>query len=47
MLSVLRVGCHENSVLQFSISRTLRGFASLARIAVLLRSLSALCTIGV
>ncbi len=33
--------------MQFSISRTWRGFASLARIAVPLRSLTALCTVGV
>lgn len=41
---VLKPFCHENSVLDFSDSRTWRRFTFLTRIAVLLRCLTALCT---
>ncbi len=42
--SVLKVFFHMNSVLHLSDSGTGRGFAFLTRMAVLLRSLTAMCT---
>ncbi len=45
--SVLKLFFHMNSLLHLSDSGTGRGFAFLTRIAVLSRSLTAMCTDGV
>ncbi len=47
LVSVLKVFCDGNSLMHFSIVQAWRGFALLTRIAVLLRSLTAMCTDGV
>ena len=43
ILSIVKAFFHRNSVSRFSVPQAWRGFAFLTRMAVLLRSLTALC----